>query len=70
MIGTFSDVRITELADDLTNIMKYRKIDITEELVLELDQEFEDVDELSSQEGNLSYRLMPIFIQYFLKDDN
>ena len=29
IIGTFKNVGITELADHITNIMKYRKIDIT-----------------------------------------
>ena len=41
IIGTFKNVGITELADHITNIMKYRKIDITEEMVIELDHQFD-----------------------------
>jgi hypothetical protein len=65
IIGTFKNVGITELADHITNIMKYRKIDITEELVIELDHQFDGDERRLVLDGSLSYELMPVFVQYF-----
>lgn len=70
VLGTFKMVRLTELADNLTNIMKYRKIDITEKIVLELNQQFDDDIERFAGKTGLSYQLVPVFIQYFPKNDD
>jgi hypothetical protein len=67
LIGSFSNVNIEELADHLTNIMKYRKIDINEEIAIELDQQFEEGEAWFGLEDSLSYVLVPTFIQYFPK---
>lgn len=67
IIGTFRDISITELADNLTNIMKYRKIDITEELRIELDQQFGGSSKFIDQNEKFSYTLVARFIQYFPK---
>lgn len=68
LIGTFSKVGIAELADRLTHILKYRKIDINEEIAIELDQQFQEGEAWFAQEGGLSYTLVPTFIQYFPND--
>jgi hypothetical protein len=68
VLGTFKNVRFSELADVLTSIMKYRKIDVTEKMVLELNQQFDDNWERFEQRGGLSYVLISVFIQYFPSD--
>jgi hypothetical protein len=68
LIGTFKDVSISELANNLTNMMKYRKIDITEEIQIELDQRFGDSGQLFTNNEALSYTLVPRFVQYFPED--
>lgn len=70
IIGVFNKVRLSELADNLTNIMKYRKIDITEKLVLELNQQFDEDNDKFTGKSGLSYNLIPVFIQYFPKNDD
>jgi hypothetical protein len=68
-LGSFNRVRINELAKNLTNIMKYRKIDVSESFVLELKQRFDKNRDETTLQGSLSYRLIPTFIQYFPKND-
>jgi len=65
VIGTFKNVGISELADSITNIMKYRKIDTTEEVIIELEQQFDRNDSWFVLDGELSYVLTPVFVQYF-----
>jgi len=65
VLGSFSNIRIDELAQNLTNIMKYRKIDITEKIVIELEQFFENSSVRFKQDEGFSYKLVPVFIQYF-----
>lgn len=70
ILGVFNNVRLSELADNLTNIMKYRKIDITEKLVLELNQQFDEDNDKFAGKSGLSYQLVPVFIQYFPKNND
>jgi hypothetical protein len=70
VLGTFENVRLSGLADVLTNIMKYRKIDVTEKIVLEINQQFENNREKFKRSGELSYVLVPVFIQYFPGDSD
>jgi hypothetical protein len=65
ILGSFKSVKMDELADNLTNIVKYRKIDVTERIVVELTQEFKSSNNYFPDNGVLSYTLVPIFIQYF-----
>lgn len=67
-LGTFDRIRLPDLADHLTSIMKYRKIDMTEKLVLELDQQFDKDQDMFTGKSGLSYRLIPVFVQYFPKN--
>jgi len=69
ILGSFENVSLMELDDILTAILKYRKIDIGEKMVLELNQQFEnDRDKFAGRTG-LSYKLIPVFVQYFPKND-
>ncbi|MDT3699989.1 MAG: hypothetical protein RO469_11255 [Thermincola sp.] len=69
VLGSFKNVSLIELGNTLTAIFEYRKIDIAEKTVLELNQQFEnDPDKFAGRTG-LSYRLVPVFVQYFPKSD-
>lgn len=63
-LGTFNNVTLDTLADSLTSITKYRKIDSGEKLVLELQEKFDDDSERFTGKVGLSYRLIPVFVQY------
>jgi len=75
LLGEFKNVSLSKLADNLTSIMKYRKIDIGEKLVIELTQQIvKDSDvkgsEPHDEKGGLQYRLMPVFTQYYPNMDD
>jgi len=69
LLGEFKKVSLSNLADKLTSIMKYRKIDIGEKIIIELTQHV--VNDIGSYEGEggLQYRLVPVFVQYFPRVD-
>ncbi|HHW31911.1 MAG TPA: hypothetical protein GXX20_09615 [Clostridiaceae bacterium] len=68
-LGTFSNINLAALADNLTSLTKYRKIDSGEKLVLELQQKFSVDSEKFVGKVGLSYRLEPVFVQYFPKEE-
>ncbi len=68
-LGSFENVSLTELDDNLTAILKYRKIDLKEKIVLELNQQFDNDQAKFAGRTNLSYRLFPVFVQYFPQND-
>lgn len=69
VLGTFNGIRLSLLAENLTAIAKYRKIDSGEKLVLELNQQFDVDSDKFRGENVLSYRLIPVFVQYFPKGE-
>lgn len=69
LVGSFEDTGINQLADKLTGIMKYRKIDISDEVVIELNQKLGSSREADLWGSELSYALMPAFVQYFPEDN-
>lgn len=68
LLGYFDNIGINELAQKLTSIMKYRKIDINEKLVLEFSQKFDKDQKNFVGKSGLSYKLIPVVIQYFPKN--
>lgn len=76
LLGEFNNVSLSKLADKLTSIMKYRKIDIGEKLVIELTQNivknserYEENSEQYEEKDSLQYKLVPVFTQYYPKMD-
>jgi len=65
ILGEFKNVRLSKLSDSLTSIMKYRKIDIGEKLIIELNQQIDEDSEGYEEQAGLKYRLIPVFKQYF-----
>jgi|GEM_PF-2741936 len=68
-LGSFKSVALTELDDSLTAIFKYREIKPGEKIVLELNQQFDNEQAKFAGRTNLTYKLMPVFVQYFPKSD-
>jgi hypothetical protein len=68
-LGSFNNISLTELGDTLTAILEYRKIEPAEKIVLELNQQFENNREKFARGTGLSYKLVPVFVQYFPKND-
>lgn len=66
-LGSFKGVALTELDDTLTAILKYRKIEPREKIVLELNQQFDNEQAKFASRTNLTYKLTPVFVQYFPK---
>jgi hypothetical protein len=65
VLGTFNNISFPLLEEKLTAIVKYRKIDSKEKLVLELKQQFDMDSDKYREKVGLSYRLVPVFFQYF-----
>ena len=70
VLGTFRNIALSELAGNLTSLTKYRKIDSGEKLVLELNQQLDDGPVKLTGKAGLSYKLVPVFIQYFPRKDD
>jgi len=68
-LGSFKNVSLLELGDILTAILQYRKIDIAEKMVLELNQHFDNDRAKFVGKTGLSYKLVPVFVQYFPKNN-
>jgi len=64
-LGSFKNVSLTKLGDTLIAILEHRKIEPAEKIVLELNQQFEDDREKFVGGTGLSYKLVPVFVQYF-----
>lgn len=69
LLGEFKNVRLSKLAENLTSIMKYRKIDIGEKLVIELNQQIDTNRQVHEGKSGLQYSLMPVFRQYYPPGD-
>ncbi len=68
-LGSLKSVALSELDDSLTAIFKYRKIEPGEKIVLELNQQFDNEQAKFAGRTNLTYKLMPVFVQYFPGDN-
>jgi len=64
VLGEFRNVSLSKLAHSLTSIMKYRKIDIGEKLIIELNQQMDENSEGYEGQAGLEYRIIPVFKQY------
>lgn len=65
LLGSFKNIGIDELAANLTSIMKYRKIDVNEKIVLEFSEHISQYHQMAAGKSGLSYKLVPVFKQYF-----
>ncbi|NLZ39496.1 MAG: hypothetical protein GX893_07825 [Firmicutes bacterium] len=70
LLGSFANISLAGLNGTLTNIMQYRTISRDEKIILDLKQQLGDKIDPVGSGADFSYKLIPVFVQYFPENKN